>query len=160
MRAWLALSALGLAACGPAGADAAMADFKQQAVTNTPITNAVASSNTFYFCKAATGEEYDILCETCDVSLHDDVNDAGDVTRVTAWATHYYHELKPWEDGDTPRISTSGERAYEKFVADAPDSAAARRLFDDANAWCQGRRSGEFLVRKDEIDARLNGDAQ
>ncbi len=157
MRAVLALSALGLAACGSAGADADMDAYRQQAINNTPVKNAVASSNTFFFCKAAASDAYDILCETCDVSVHDDVDTDGAITRVTAWATHYYHELKPWNEGEAPRISTTGERDYEKFVADAPDAKSARALFETANRWCQDRRAGDFLIRKDEIDTLFEG---
>lgn len=153
MRFALALSALGLVACGSAGADNVMSEFKEQAVTVTPVKNAIASSNTFYFCKAHPSERFDLLCEACDVSLHDDVDDAGKVIGMKAWATHYYHELKPWNEGEAPRITTSGERADEKFIALEPTAIAARTIFNEANAWCQARREGEFLVRKDEVDA-------
>jgi len=155
VRAVVPLSALGLAACG--FASTGMGEYRKQVVNSTPVTNAVASSNTFYFCRAVETEDYDILCEACDVSLHDDVDEEGRITRLTAWATHYYHELKPWNDGERPRISTSGERGYEKFVADAPDAASARDLFDEANAWCKDRRRGKFRVRLDEIDALFEG---
>lgn len=154
------LPAIAVCACGSAGADDAMAEYKAQAVNSTPITNAIASSNTLYFCKDHPGDRFDILCEACDVSLHDDVNEAGDIVGMTAWATHDYHELKPWEDGEAPRIAVSGERGDARFVADEPTAEASQAVFEAANAWCQTRRPGEFLIRKNEIEALFAGEAQ
>ncbi|MEM9055108.1 MAG: hypothetical protein AAGB16_07270, partial [Pseudomonadota bacterium] len=134
-----AFAAFGLVACGLAGADDDMAGYKEQAINVTPIQNAIASSNTFYFCKAHPSKQFDILCEACDVSLHDDVDEAGNVVGMKAWATHYYHELKPWNEGEAPRITTTGERADEKFVASEPAAAAAHIIFEKANTWCQVR---------------------
>lgn len=141
-----------------------MADFKRQAVEVSPVTNAIAASNTFYFCGAhPQADRFDALCEACDVDLYfdkdlpfnaDPAQDAP-VVGLKAYATHYYHEYKPWHEGEAPRITVTGERGRRKFEAREVTPEAAHDLFDQANAWCQARRDGEFLVRKEEIDAMI-----
>ena len=165
MRLVFALSALSLAACGTAGADASMAEFKEQAINQSPLNREIAASVTFYSCGEHPNADYDAICEVCNVDLYPDKNLAfnenpdteAPIVGVKGWATHYYHEYKPWGDDPNPRISSTGERASKKFETTSLSKRAINVLFDEANVWCQDRRDGEFQVLKDEVDAFVEG---
>ena len=165
MRAALALSAFGLVACGSAGADDAMAEFKAQAIKASPLQREIAASVTFYSCDEHPDEGYDAICEVCNVDLYPDKNLAfnenpdteAPIIGVKGWATHYYHEFKPWGDEPEPRISSTGERASKKFETTSLSKRAINVLFDSANAWCQQRQDGEFHELKDDVDAFVEG---
>jgi hypothetical protein len=157
--------ALSLAACGSAGAESDMADFKAQAINHSPLQREIAASVTFYSCAEHPSADFDALCEVCNVDLYPDKNLAfnedpdteAPVMGVKGWATHFYHEYKPWGDDPEPRISSTGERASKKFETTSLSKRAINVLFDEANAWCQDRRDGEFQVLKDEVDAFVEG---
>lgn len=166
MRFILALSALGLVACGSVEAEGDMADLKEQAVNASPLVREIAASNTFFFCKAhPEPDRYDALCEACEVNLFADkdlpfnANPDTDapIVGVKGYATHFYHEYKPWGDDPKPRISATGERGTKKFETKELTVDAVQELFEDANMWCRARRKGEFLVLKDEIKPFIEG---
>lgn len=166
MRFLLALSALGLVACGPTLAEGDMTDFKKQAVHASPLNREIAASNTFFFCKPhPEPDRYVALCEACDVNLYPDKDLPFNAPRdtdapivgVKGWATHSYHEYKPRGDNPKPRISATGERGTQQFKTRELTVDAVQTLFDDANMWCRARRKGEFLVLKDEIKPFIEG---
>lgn len=162
MRAAFALPVVGLAACAAAGGDDAMAAFKAQVIDASPLEREIAASNTFYFCKPhPEPDRYDAICEVCNVDLYADKDlpfnadpdtDAP-IVGVKGWATHFYHEFKPWGDDPAPRVSVTGERATQKFETDQLDAASIGALFEAANDWCRSRRSGEFTLLKNEIES-------
>lgn len=143
-----------------------MADLKAQAVHSSHLTRDIAASNTFYFCGAhPEADRFDALCEACDVNLfadkdlpfNADPDTDAPVVGVKGWATHFYHEYKPWGDDLKPRISVTGERATQKFETSDLSAEAVEALFDEANAWCRSRREGEFQVLKNEIASFVEG---
>ena len=142
-----------LAACGAlAGSPSAM--FEEHVVDHTPIQHAIAASNTFFSCRhGKKAEQY--MCDACEVTLHD--TDEGG---LVAYATDYEHTLEPWEPGEAPRISITGETGDERFESDTQSAASAHDLFDSANAWCKGRRKGSFHLLKDEIDTYFSGEGE
>lgn len=148
-RVLLPVFVASLAACAPANAD--MEPFKQQVIEHAPVKHAIAASSTFFFCEEAPEKSYDILCEACEVSLHD-IDKDGEITHHKAWATHFYYELKPWEEGERPRISTVGERGTNNWETKGLTPEAARSVWEKANNWCQARGDGEFHMLKDSID--------
>lgn len=161
------LPALGLVACSNAVPAGAMLDWKDQAVNASPLVRQIAASNTFYFCdRHPEPERYDAICEACDVDLFvdkdlpvtADPDQAAPIVGLKVFATHFYHEYKPWGDDPKPRISVSGERASQTFRTKEVSAAAARDFFDQGNAWCRGRRDGEFHVLKDEIETYFSGE--
>ena len=156
---------LTLAAALPAcagGADGAMEAYKAQAIGASPLIREIAASNTFYFCKPhPEPDRFVALCEVCNVDLYADKDlpfnadpdtDAP-VIGVKGWATHFYHEFKPWDEGTEPRISVTGERATQKFETNELTTPAIEAVFEAANGWCQARRSGEFQILKNEIES-------
>ncbi|MEM9055722.1 MAG: hypothetical protein AAGB16_10395 [Pseudomonadota bacterium] len=166
MRSIIFVAALSLAACGSVQAEDEMADLKEQAVNASPLVREVAASNTFFFCNDhPEPDRYHALCEACEVNLFPDKDlpfradpdtDAP-IVGVKGWATHYYHEYKPWGDDPKPRISATGERATKKFETKELTVEAVQTLFEDANMWCRARRKGEFLILKDEIESFIEG---
>jgi len=152
MRVAAGLPAMALAACGAsAGSPSAM--FEDYVVNHTPTEYAMAASSTFFRCRA--GKEADeYWCYACEVTVHE--TDEGG---LVAYASDYEHELKPWEEGGPPKISVTGEVGDEKFTSDQQSAAEARRIFDEANAWCKARRKGTFHLLKDEIDTHFSGEA-
>ena len=147
------LAGLALSACG-ASASSPNAMFEDHVVGNTPTERAIAASSTFYSCrKGKEAEQY--WCYACEVTLHD--TDEGG---LVAYATDYEHMLKPWEDGEAPRISVTGEVGSERFLRDVQTAGAAHEMFDAANAWCKGRRKGSFHLLKDEIDTYFAGEGE
>lgn len=168
MRCLACLSVIGLAACTAAPEPDPMADLKDQAINASPLKREIAASNTFYSCKPhPEPDRYDAICEACAVDLYPDKNLAfnanpdteAPIVGVKGWATHFYHEYKPWGGDPKPRISVTGERATQKFESDDLSAPAIREVFDDMNAWCMARRggTGEFHLLKDEIDVFVEG---
>ena len=153
-----------LMACS-AGADGALDVYKDAAINASPLQREIAASVTFYSCDEYTSDGYVAMCEVCNVDLYPDKNLAfnenpdteAPVVGVKGWATHYYHAFKPGADGEPPRISSTGERASKKFETTSLSKRAINVLFDEANAWCQARRSGEFQVLKDDVNAFVEG---
>lgn len=157
-RLCLLVSCLTLTAC--AQDRDAFAEFKADAVDWTPISRAIAASNTFYFCKAhPKPDRYDVLCEACHVTLHADVKD-GSVGSLVAYASHMHHDLKPRGDIERPRISRSGDVAVETLRSEVGSKTEAKRLFGEANDWCKGRRDGEFKILKNDIELTFEGFSQ
>ena len=160
----LTLAAI-LPACA-AGADGGMEALKAQAINTSPLEREIAASNTFYFCKEHPNPaRFVALCEACsvdfyankDLPFNADPDTEAPIVGVKGWATHFYHEYKPWDDDPEPRITVTGERAYQKFETDDLTVSAIESLFDEANAWCQDRRAGEFQVLKNEIESFVGG---
>lgn len=157
-----------LGACSAVNASDNWSDFKAQAVGHSPLVREIAASNTFYRCSEhPDADAYDGLCEACDVGLYADKDlpatadpdQDAPIVGLKVFATHFYHEYKPWGDNPNPRISSTGERGTKTFRTSEVNALAARDLFEQANAWCQERRKGEFLVLKDEIDTYFAGEA-
>ena len=142
-----------LAACG-ASASSPSGMFEDHVVGNTPTERAIAASSTFFSCRK--GKEADqYWCYACEVTLH-----GTDEGALVAYASDYEHMLKPWEAGEAPRISVTGEVSNEKFESSDFSAAAAHRIFGEANAWCKGRRKGSFHLLKDEIDTYFSGEGE
>jgi hypothetical protein len=149
------LAGLGLvlAACS-ASADSPSAAFEDHVVSHTPTERAIAASSTFFNCRnGKEAEQY--WCYACEVTLHD-----ADKSGLVAYASDYEHMLEPWEAGEASRISVTGEVGTAKFESDAFDAASAHRIFDEANAWCKGRRKGSFHLLKDEVDTYFSGEGE
>lgn len=160
------IMSFGLVACTAAGADTSMESFKAQAVANAPLEREIAASVTFFSCdEHPNPDRFDAICEVCNVDFYPDKDlpfnadpdtDAP-VVGVKGWATHYYHEFKPWGDDPEPRISVTGERASQKFETTSLSVRAINVLFDEANAWCRERGDGEQTILKREIEAFVEG---
>lgn len=157
--------AAALPACA-ASVDSGMDAYKAQAINASPLKREIAASTTFYFCKAhPEPDRYDALCEICNVDLYADkdlpfnadLDTDAPIVGVKGWATHIYHEYKPWGDDAAPRISATGERASQKFETDELNVQAIESLFEEANSWCRDRRKGEFQVQKNEIESFVGG---
>ena len=142
-----------VAACG-ASASGPSAMFEADVVDHTPTERAMAASSTFFNCrKGKEAEQY--MCYACEVTVHD-----ADEDGLVAYATDFEHMLEPWEPGESPRISVTGERGSESFTSGERTAAAAHRIFDEANAWCKARqKKGTFHLLKDEIDTYFSGEA-
>ncbi|MCA8900419.1 MAG: hypothetical protein KDA53_04155 [Hyphomonas sp.] len=143
------ISLVALAACG-AAAGALNERFEEEVVSKTPTERAIAASNTFFRCKA--GDEADVfMCYACDVTVHDDEDG------ITAYASDYEHKLKPWEPGEEPRVTVTGELDGKKFTNESRTAEAAHAAFAEAKAWCKARGKGKFHPLKDEIDTHFSG---
>ncbi|MEM8615972.1 MAG: hypothetical protein AAGF20_03450 [Pseudomonadota bacterium] len=151
-----ALLALGLvSACGSAQGE--MAGYKQQAIDATPTRNAIAASNTFYFCKPhPRADRYAILCEICDVTVHKRVRD-NEPDSLIVYAGVVQHDLKARDRGEI-KISRSKDRIENNLRSAVVDVETAKALFSEANEWCQAQANGEFQILKDEIDAQLGSE--
>ncbi|MHA7900127.1 MAG: hypothetical protein ACX94B_09700 [Henriciella sp.] len=164
--ALIGLPAMACAACGTTNEVGAMEDFKQQAINQSPYEREIAASTTFYFCADHPNpDRFVALCEVCNVDLYADKDlpfnadpdtDAP-IVGVKGWATHFYHEFKPWGDDPKPRVSVTGERASERFATNTMTVEAIEALFSEANAWCTSRRDGDFQVQKNEIAVFVEG---
>ena len=121
---------------------------------------------TFFSCDAHPNpDRYDAICEVCNVDVYPDKDlpfnadpdTEAPIVGVKGWATHYYHEFKPWGDDPEPRISSTGERASQKFETTSISIRAINVLFDEANAWCRERGDGEQTILKREVVAFVEG---
>lgn len=148
--AWLGAVLL-VGACGALAAD--LSQYEEEVRTSVPVENSIAVANVFYFCRDVSGNETEIACEACDVTLHAVAEDGAEFTSLRAYATHYAHTLKPRNEGERPRLSTTMERADERFESVEMTRETARTLFRDANDWCRRQRPGNFQLRKDAIEA-------
>lgn len=148
--AWLS-AALMLGACGALAAD--LGPYEEEVRTSVPVEHSIAVANVFYFCRDVSGDETEIACEACDVTLHEIESDAGELEGFRADATHFEHLLKPRQEGERPRLSRSGERAAERFETGELTREAAYRVFREGNDWCRRRRPGNLELRKDAIEA-------
>lgn len=138
--------------CACAQAQDPFAEFKTDAVNATPISRAVAASNTFYFCKEhPESDRYSVLCEACDVTLHGGKTSQSQ-DGLVVYASHVRHDLRPRDDNPRPRLSRSGDVASETYRSETAFVEDAKRLFSEANAWCQSRQEGEFVILKNEIE--------
>ncbi len=148
--AWLG-AALLVGACGALAAD--LGQYEEEVRTSVPVDHSIAVANVFYFCRDVSGNETEIACEACDVTLHAVAADGGEFTGLLALATHYAHALKPRSEGESPRLSSSLERAFERFETGELTDEAAHTIFRNANDWCRRQRPGNFQLRKDSIAA-------
>lgn len=152
-----------LPACAGAGA---MDAYQQEALSASPLKREIAASDLFLGCKPHPEKDrFDAICDVCNVDIYADKDlpfnadpdtDAP-IVGVKGWATHFYHELKNDADTGAPKIIVTGERATKSYATRALDGKAIQSLFDEANAWCQARESGEFRVLKNEIESFVGG---
>lgn len=137
-----------IAACSAAAG--VSSPHEAEVVSVTPSTHAIATSTIFFGCPIATEER--ATCFACDVTLHD--TDEGG---LVAFASHWKHDLKPWDGRDTLQVTVSGEVADTKFTADVQTVEAATALFGEAETWCAGRGKGNYHLLKNEIDTAFGG---
>ena len=146
--------------CACAEAQDPFAEFKTDAVNATPTSRAVAASNTFYFCNEhPEPDRYTILCEACDVTLHRRKSGQSQ-DGLVVYASHVRHDLRPRDDNPRPRLSRTGDVASETYRSETASVEDAKRLFSEANDWCQSRQKGEFVILKNEIETTFESDAE
>lgn len=137
-----------VAACGASAS--ITSPHEEEVVSATPSKYAIAASVIFLGCPK---EAEDIAkCFACDVTLHD--TDEGG---LVAYASHWEHELKPWENRDSLQVSVSGEVANTKYEASRQTKDAAMELFETAEAWCSLRGKGSYHLLKNDIDTEFGG---
>ena len=147
MRSLLAILPVGaLAACGGVSGSA----HEAEVVGRTGTERAAASYTRFLGCTVER-EDY-ARCYACDVTVHD----AGE-EGVIVYATHWEHELKPWEGRDGLMVTISGEVEDSKMGFPFPNAVQARDMFETGVSWCQSRGPGNDHFLKDEIDTVFGG---
>lgn len=135
-------------ACGAAAAPSSV--HEAEIVSVTPTQNAVAASTRFLGCPVEDEER--ARCYACDVRMHDKGEEG-----LLAYASHWEHDLKPWDDRDGLQVSVSGEVAETTFERSERTAEAARALFAEAEAWCEGRGTGSYHLLKNDIDTVFGG---
>jgi len=146
---WVSL--LSLAAITACSAAAAVSSpHEAEVVSVTPSTHAIAVSTIFFGCPVETDEK--ATCFACDVTLHD-TEEGG----LVAFASHWKHDLKPWDGRDRLQVTVSGEVADTKFTAAVQTEEAAAGLFGEAETWCAERGKGNYHLLKNEIDTAFGG---
>ncbi|MEL7032414.1 MAG: hypothetical protein AAGL97_02145 [Pseudomonadota bacterium] len=164
-RLSLSLAAV-LPACAAAGADSKVDAYKQAALGVSPLNREIAASESFIECRVLPQSEYyGAICDVCNVDLYADKDlpfnadpdTEAPIIGVKGWATHFYHEIERAEADLAPKIGATGERASKRFETSTLEIEAIETLFDEANAWCQARESGEFRELKNEIEAFVGG---